>query len=470
MNRTTLCLILFVSVLTLHLPSAKAQTVELQVNGATLDDDYIAWSPVIARARLVDGTASTDVQLSSSQRGGGSLAGEVWFARYSGTRPTSSNFNPSETVTITLPQDGSWVSFWVAGKESSSDGKDVRIIASDATNGQQVGELPLMVRIRKNANSTDFTDLERNRFLSALAELHDLTNQGQNSEYVKYVKVHGDAFFLGIHNSPAFPPWHRSMLLSIERELQEIDPRVALPYWKFDERAPRLFTRDFIGIVTGSSARVQFSASNPIDGWEMPSTGAIGAWQQGDPVPLSTEPMVRDRNAGTSIPGMLDLPLVLRQPQYSRMRSPLESWYHNDAHNHINGWLASLESPRDPLFYLLHANVDRAWALWQKRRRLFGENDSTAYSPQGSYPGPGAAWRQGSYGDDTQWPWNLMGGNQGTSDPGDDWPEFVFDLPAPVVNHGPSTLPVVKESVDFPDTNGSGFPHNFGYDSIKFVD
>jgi hypothetical protein len=49
------------------------------------------------------------------------------------------------------------------------------------------------------------------------------------------------------HGAPGFLPWHRAYLLDLERELQNIDPSVALPYWRFDQAAPNLFVKEFIG-------------------------------------------------------------------------------------------------------------------------------------------------------------------------------------------------------------------------------
>ena len=68
----------------------------------------------------------------------------------------------------------------------------------------------------------------------------------------------------------------------------------------------------------------------------------------------------------------------------------LEFSYHNGAHSVISGWLATGSSPRDPLFYLLHANVDRAWALWQDQHKAFdfSATDGKSYPLGPRYPGP----------------------------------------------------------------------------------
>jgi tyrosinase len=42
----------------------------------------------------------------------------------------------------------------------------------------------------------------------------------------------------------------------------------------------------------------------------------------------------------------------------------LESAPHNPVHNLIGGEMANMTSPRDPIFYLHHANIDRLWHAW----------------------------------------------------------------------------------------------------------
>ena len=50
------------------------------------------------------------------------------------------------------------------------------------------------------------------------------------------------------------------------RELQAIDPRVALPYWKFDEAAPFLFSLDFMGLPN-AAGRLEFAIGHPLESW-----------------------------------------------------------------------------------------------------------------------------------------------------------------------------------------------------------
>ena len=152
---------------------------------------------------------------------------------------------------------------------------------------------------------------------------------------------------------------------------------------------------------------------------------------------------------------------------YRLVNGSIERGYHNGAHSRIGGWLGTGSSPRDPLFYLLHANVDRAWAQWQERFGRFDPKSEASYSAQGSYPGSTEAdrLRKGSYAEDEMWPWGANGGDQGTSDPFDDWPPFSYGFPSP---EGESP-PTPGEMVDYLDVSGIGGAHSACYDDMGFV-
>src|SRR4030088_233902 len=42
----------------------------------------------------------------------------------------------------------------------------------------------------------------------------------------------------------------------------------------------------------------------------------------------------------------------------------LERLPHNMVHNNIGGWMPRTLSPRDPIFFMHHCNIDRIWAVW----------------------------------------------------------------------------------------------------------
>src|SRR5918996_563762 len=128
-------------------------------------------------------------------------------------------------------------------------------------NGNRViGSVPCTVRIRKNANT--LTNAERDRFIAAFAQLN---NQGLG-RFSDFRDMHTSVSSPQAHGAPGFLPWHRAYLLDLERELQAIDPSIALHYWRFDRPSPNIFTRDFLG-VSDNIGTVQFSATNPLQFW-----------------------------------------------------------------------------------------------------------------------------------------------------------------------------------------------------------
>jgi len=54
---------------------------------------------------------------------------------------------------------------------------------------------------------------------------------------------------------------------------------------------------------------------------------------------------------------------------FTTFQSTLEATIHDDVHNAVGGDLATAASPKDPLFWLHHANIDRLWAGWQAQHR-----------------------------------------------------------------------------------------------------
>src|SRR5207253_8595688 len=102
------------------------------------------WTPVQATAKMVGGgDGATDVVLRSA----GTVGGLV-FDTVRSDQGTSS-------LTLNLPNNGQPVPFFVAGefqKPSSTFG-DAVLEASDKATGNVLGTKPVMVRIRKNAQT-----------------------------------------------------------------------------------------------------------------------------------------------------------------------------------------------------------------------------------------------------------------------------------------------------------------------------
>src|SRR5512138_189906 len=228
----------------------------ITINGSTnLASNYIGWSPVPAEIWRVDIGGSTQILTVKLRNQNPSQGGQVlFFAPFPG--PGKFDHGQDE-ITLALPPGGAPVRFFIAGKfgKPSFADKDAVIEVVDVSTGNRLSTTPLMVRIRKNTNILGTG--ERQRFLSAVASL--ILAGG----FADYANIHTEAGIREAHGDAGFLPWHRAFMLDLERELQKIDPSVSLPYWRFDEAAPNLFTKDFIGIPNATDT-VEFDPGNPL--------------------------------------------------------------------------------------------------------------------------------------------------------------------------------------------------------------
>jgi len=137
-----------------------------------------------------------------------------------------------------------------------------------------------------------------------------------------------------IHYSQYFLPWHRAFLYSLERILRKLggDDDLRLMYWNWeqDRTVPAIYSqakqclfyqnRGFQGLST-SDVNVQPLLTTAT--WEEFGGGASG-------------------DAGAAFGGP-----------------------HANVHDAFNGDMSNLQySPRDPIFYAHHGNVDRLWSSW----------------------------------------------------------------------------------------------------------
>jgi tyrosinase len=412
----------------------------ITINGnPNLEANYIGWSPVPAQIWRVDTAGSTQMLAVKVRNQNPNQGGQVvFFAPFPG--PGKFDHGQDEII-LALPPDGTPVSFFIAGKfgKPSLADKDAVIEAVDVSTGNRLSTTPLMVRIRKNANSLQ--PAERQRFLSALAIL--ITVGG----FADYANIHTDAGVYEAHSNAGFLPWHRAFMLDLERELQAIDPSVSLPYWRFDQPAPNLFTREFIG-VPNATGTLEFDTNNPLQFLNPP----IFRQPQFD---TTTQSAFVSSEANTMSMGDV----------FSNYRN-MEGDPHGAAHVSFSGLISMLGSAaRDPLFFLLHTNVDRLWAKWQWLKRRFDRTNLDTYPYQGRAGDPGAT-RIGHNLMDTMWPWNQITGAGGMNDrpptaPGGNLPQ------SRVVNY-PGLTPIVGDMIDYQGALNSASRLGFDYDDVPF--
>jgi tyrosinase len=306
------------------------------------------------------------------------------------------------------------------------------------------------VRIRKNA--VKLSPAERDRFLLALGKLNDAGRgpfQGFRDTHV--VQSIDEA-----HGFPAFPPWHRAYLLDLERELQAIDSSVALPYWRFDEPASALFAPEFLGMPSPDQAQgdiVQFPHGHALEFWKTDGNDPIERRPDYD---IAGAPPQSEQGQPFVISQIATMALG---NQYATFRA-MEGAPHCFAHVSFEGPINSVPTAaKDPLFFLLHANVDRLWAFWQWLNRRTDPNDAATYSPSGRQRVPN---NLGHNLGDTMWPWNGS-----TTPPRPTFPPPRGPFPASKVVGRPSTTPTVRELIDYQGIHGGG-TLGFDYDDVPF--
>ena len=403
-------------------------TVEFQIPGAdALGRVFLTWTPVQAEARLVNPTGTAPVRVTLRSTGKGALL----FSRM----PTRLR----KTLVLKLPASGAPVRFFVAGQFRRPSGRlgDTAMEARHATLGR-LGRKVLTVRIRKDAQA--LTTGERNRFLAALATL----NGGGAGRFRDFRDMHVITAITEAHGNVGFLPWHRAYLLDLERELQAIDPSVALPYWRFDRAAPKLFTREFIG-VPDQFGRVEFIPGHPFGTWR--TDGVLG--------------IVRSPGFGGAPPfGLLaeadtiDLGGQAPNATYGNFDN-MEINPHNGAHGSFSGFIGAVHTAaRDPLFFMLHCNVDRLWAKWQWVHRRANAADQNAFAPAvGNRIGHRLA--------DTMWPWNgVTAAPRPSTAPGGPLASTPSTL-------APGPTPTVSSMLDYQGAAG-GVPLGFAYDDVPF--
>ncbi len=175
------------------------------------------------------------------------------------------------------------------------------------------------------------------------------------------------------HRGPAFLPWHRAFIYEFEERLRAIDPSVTLPYWPFEQETPGTLPRVFSAAYFGSDG-------NPAQN-DRVTDGPFASWG-------IIRRIARDPETGqTRLPGTTDVTSLMQNtlydsPNYDERSAGFvtqaEGWignnspwgFHNWVHGYIGGDMGTMDSANDPIFFLVHANVDRLWWQWEQQNGI----------------------------------------------------------------------------------------------------
>ncbi|MFM0124580.1 MULTISPECIES: tyrosinase family protein [Paraburkholderia] len=183
----------------------------------------------------------------------------------------------------------------------------------------------------------------RKNFLDLDNEERDLLANAFNDLFARgmitmFADHHGNNFLNGIHRGPAFLPWHRYFLLTVEEEMRRFDSRATLPYWDWtNPNSQDLNAEPWLSFFGGRSGRGRF-----------PTWSFTRAPQPQGSYP-NLDSVINELRAGT----------------FADFRA-MEFGSHVPPHTSTGGTMESTRSPEDVLFYLHHCNVDRLWSIWQR--------------------------------------------------------------------------------------------------------
>ncbi len=163
-----------------------------------------------------------------------------------------------------------------------------------------------------------------------------------------------------IHETLAFEPWHREFINRYELLLQQYDPTVKLLYWDWNSIPSS--TLSFMGSFSGSSIGAPF----------LPTTGptlappavsrSVGSFAHAE-----ADGVVLARNPYGPFTPYCSSGCPPAPPTAAPFMSALEDYSHNYSHGYIGGNMNYPSiSAEDPFFFMLHGNVDRLWAQWQR--------------------------------------------------------------------------------------------------------
>lgn len=263
--------------------------------------------------------------------------------------------------------------------------------------------MPIGDGIRRNIATVSVE--ERTRFRDAIVKMDNALDPAvlfpdgvtfwdkQEESHVAAHVAGGD-----VHGGPAFLAWHRELCNRFEQLLRTVDPQLSLHYWDWttDPRSSPgpggpvdLMTPDFMGSANGD-------AGPPFDSFESTEGGS--------------HPVIwRDMAAGA--PGIDSDATIVHSAdalpasdQYDAFNNALEGAHDFIHSSYIGGTISDPHfSFHDPFVFLLHSNVDRLWAMWQRQpgqewrldpAQMFGGfgGDAAVNSPMEPWDGAIEPW------------------------------------------------------------------------------
>ena len=206
---------------------------------------------------------------------------------------------------------------------------------------------PARLNVRKSVDS--LTAQELADFRRAVERVLAL-NDKRGFEY--FAGWHGVPLGWCQHHDPLFLPWHRAYLYWLELALQSEVPGVTLPWWDWSKDAtiPSAYSSAQADGSQNVLAKAPINVFNTErkSGWPTETSRAPGRAPQVPGPPYQQE-----------------WAYAMKATNYTDFSQRIWS-VHDTLHVWVGGTMGQVDwAAYDPLFFAHHANIDRAWRIWQ---------------------------------------------------------------------------------------------------------
>lgn len=206
----------------------------------------------------------------------------------------------------------------------------------------------------------EMTDYEKTELVNAFYAIRSanpdrITDMANfHMDYFNYDNIDSD--ILDIHfNLPDEPEkeiflaWHRRFIFEMEQVMQDINPRISIPYWDSSE-----------------------DQSTTSDLWNQDFMGSFNTnWGLG-----------RRLGQYNNLPTPNEVATMLLETDFFEFSDFFERQPpHSGAHRWVSGPMITSASPRDPVFYLHHVFIDKLWYQWEEvhQTSFYLRNDMIRY-------------------------------------------------------------------------------------------
>ncbi|KAG9443226.1 hypothetical protein H6P81_014566 [Aristolochia fimbriata] len=252
-------------------------------------------------------------------------------------------------------------------------------------------QFPANPRIRKRQPAHLLSQLEKDRFKSAIAQMKALPRSHPWS-FLQQAQIHcaycneaynqkGTNTPLQVHFSWIFLPWHRYYLYFFERILGKIigDDTFALPYWNYDNpdgmKIPDIYLDPSSSLYNPNrnsshyNDPLNLNYSYDIEDQPPPA----------DVVQKNLEYIDLMFKNTLAVPSLFMGSPVRAGDTPTAGTANLTSGFCENVHNVPHMWVGNVEAPntdmgnffsaaRDMLFYAHHTNIDRLWDIYRNKR------------------------------------------------------------------------------------------------------